>query len=325
LLLAGIGLATPSKVTPSQVTAADAAWRETANKLLVKLLPANIQALLAQADRVIVVPDGMLWYLPFEMLPVSSRSVYSPWLARHAVVYLPTLGSLPLMNRPAPKVERTLLAAASFFEQDKSANDSLTEKLMAGIAGSQRIELANKNHSAFAHWSRMMVEQLLVTAKIEPSLRPLETALLPLDGSRSAQLGLWIETPCRAPARLMLPGYQSSAARNDLSDGSELLIPACALLYNGTRTALLSRWAVGGRSSQVVLSRYLQELDRESPSVGWQRAAVAMWADEFLIADEPAMLPSGKESAPLVSGQHPKLWSGYMVIGDSQSPPPQLP
>ncbi len=324
-MLGEIGLATPSKVTPSQVTAADAVWRETANKLFARLLPANIQAMVARADRIIVVPDGMLWYLPFELLPTSSRSIHSSWLAKHAVVYLPTLGSLPLINTPAPRVERTLLATAAFFGHDKSTNDSLTEKLMAGIPGSQRIELGTKNHSTFAHWSRLMVEQLLVTAKIEALQRPLDTNLLPLDGSRSAQLGLWIETPCRAPARLILPGYQSSAATNDWLDGRELLIPACALLYNGTRTALLSRWAVGGRSSQVVLSRYLQELDRESSSVAWQRAAVAMWADEFLIADEPAMLPSGKESAPLVSGQHPKLWSGYMVIGDSQSPPPQVP
>jgi hypothetical protein len=170
-----------------------------------------------------------------------------------------------------------------------------------------------------------MIEQLIVTAKIEPAQRPMETNFLPLDLSHAAQLGSWAETPCRAPARLILPGYQTSAASNNLHDGQELMMPACSLLYSGTRTALLSRWGVGGRSSQVVLSRYLKELDRESPSVAWQRAAVAFWADEFLIAEEPALLPSGKESAPLVSGQHPKLWSGYIVIGDSQSPTAQVP
>ena len=324
-LLAEIGLATPSKVTPSQVTAADATWRETIKKLYGKLLPANIQAMVVEADRIIVVPDGMLWYLPFEMLPASQRVVHSNWLAHHAVAYLPTLGSLPLINMPVPKVERTLHAAASFFSQDKSINESLTEKLTAGITGGQRFEITTKNHSPFAHWSRLMIEQLVVTAKIEPAQRPMETNFLPLDLSHAAQLGSWVETPCRAPARLILPGYQTSAASNNLHDGQELMMPACSLLYSGTRTALLSRWGVGGRSSQVVLSRYLKELDRESPSVAWQRAAVAFWADEFLIAEEPALLPSGKESAPLVSGQHPKLWSGYIMIGDSQSPTAQVP
>ncbi len=324
-LLSEIGIGASSKVTPTQATAADATWRETTGKLYAKLLPAKIQAMVVAADRIIVVPDGMLWYLPFEMLPSSSRSLHSNWLAKHPVVYLPTLGSLPLIDSGAPKVERTLHAASSFFSQDKSINDSLTEKTMVGNSGCQRIDINAKNHSPLVHWSRLMTEQLLITAKVDAAQRPLETNMLPLEGSRSAQLGTWFESPCRAPARLLVPGYQTSAATNNLADGRELFIPACSLLYNGTRTALLSRWSVGGRSSQVFLSRYLQELNRESPSVAWQRSAAALWTDEFLIADEPALLPSGKETAALVSGQHPKLWSGYMVIGDSQPPPPQLP
>lgn len=324
-LLSEIGVAVPSKLTATQATAMDATWRETASKLYTKLLPANVQAMVAGADRIVVVPDGTLWYLPFEMLPSSSRSLHSNWLAKHAVVYLPTIGSLPWINSPAPKVERTLHAATAFFSQDKSTNEALTEKLTKGIQGVQRIEILAKNHSPFASWSRLMTEQMLVTAKIEPAVRPFDTIFLPLEVSRAVQLGSWLETPGRTPARLIMPGFQTSAASSTLADGRELFIPACSLLYSGTRSVLLSRWPVGGRSSQVVLSRYLQELDRESPSHAWQRAAAALWADELLIADEPVLLTNGKETATLVNGQHPKLWSGYMVIGDSQSPPPQVP
>lgn len=324
-LLSEIGLAAPSKLTPSQVTAMDAAWRETAARLSMKLLPAPVQTMVVSANRIVVVPDGTLWYLPFELLPGSSRSPQSTWLAKHPVCYLPTLGSLPLISMPPPKVERSLHAATAFFSQDKSANEALTEKLATVLRGSHRIDIAAKNHSPLAHWSRLMSEQLLVTAKIEPAQRSLDTIFLPLDGSRSTQLGGWIDAPCHTPARLILPGYQSFNGTNSLSDGREIFIPACALLYSGTRTALLSRWSVGGRSSEVALARYLPELDRESPSSAWQRAAAAMWADEFLVADEPALLPNGKDATALVSGQHPKLWSGYMVIGDSQLPPPQLP
>lgn len=324
-LLSEIAVTSPSKVMPSQVTAMDAAWRETVNKLYTKLLPANIQAMVGAADRIIVVPDGTLWYLPFELLPTSTRSPYSNWLAKHAVTYLPTLGSMPLINLPAPKVERTLVAAAAFFSPDKTLNESLTEKLSATLPGPHQIDTTAKNLSPFAPWSRLMTEQLLVAAKVEPAQRPLDTNFLLLDGSRATQLGSWIESPCRAPARLLVPGYQTAAGSNSLADGRELFIPACTLLYNGTRTALLSRWSAGGRSSQVALSRYLQELNRESSSFAWQRTAAAFWADEFLIADEPGLLPSGKETAALISGLHPKLWSGYMVIGDSQLPSTPVP
>ncbi len=324
-LLTEIGLSTPSKVTPTAATAMNATWRETAAKLYGKLLPANIQAMVAGADKILVVPDGVLWYLPFEMLPTSSRSSHSPWLAKHAVTYFPTLGSIPLASAPAPKIERSLYATSNFFGSEKAFNESLTEKIGTEAPGLSRIELGSKNHSPFAHWSRLMTEQLIVTSKLEASARPFETNLLPLDGSQTALLGSWIESPCRTPSRVILPGYQTTASSSKVADGLELMIPACSLLYNGTNSALLSRWPVGGRSTQVLLCRFLQELDRESPSVAWQRSAAAFWADEFLIADEPALLPSGKETAALVSGQHPKLWSGYMVIGDSQLPTPNVP
>jgi CHAT domain len=324
-LLSEIAVASPSKVTPSQATAKDAAWRETMQRLYAKLLPPNIQALVVGADRIIVVPDGVLWYLPFELLPATSRSLNSNWLAKHAVTYIPTLGSLPLINLPAPKVKRTLLASASFFSQDKTTNETLTEKLSTLLAGSQRIETTAKNHSPFAAWSPLMTEQLLVAAKVEPGQILLETNFLPIDATRATQLGAWIESPCRTPARLLIPGYQTSAGSNNLTDGRELFVPACMLLYNGTRMTLISRWPVGGRSTQVALSRFLQELNRESPAAAWQRTVAALWADEFLIADEPGLLPSGKETAALVSGLHPKLWSGYMVVGDSQLPPTPLP
>lgn len=323
-LLADIGLASPSKVTPSQVTGDKAEWRTHTSSLLEKLFPAAAQKLIGAANRIVIVPDGSLWYLPFELLPTGPRSA-TPWLAAHPVVYLPTLGSIPLLNAPAPTVERTLHIAGPFFNSDKTLNESLTQKLMQGAVGYQRVDLAAKSLPAAAHWSRMMVDQLVLTNKFEPAQQTWESNFLMLDNSRFSQLIGWSESPRRVPGRLVFPGYQTPAANGGVAEGRELFLPACALLYSGNRTTLLSRWPVGGRSTQTVLSRFLQEMNSEAPSSAWRRSAVAMWADEFWIADEPAMLPSGKESAALISGWHPKLWSGYMVIGDSQSPPTQLP
>jgi len=323
-LLAEISLTSPSKVTPSQATAADAGWRETASNLFAKLFPSTVHQLLTSAHRIVIVPDGSLWYLPFELLPTARRSQDS-WLASHPIAYLPTLGSLSMLDLPAPSVNQTLHITAPFFSPDKTLNETLTAKLMQGAVGYHRADLAGKSLPPAAHWSRLLVDQLVVTSKIEPAQQPWDTNFLQLDGSRFSQLVGWSESPKHAPGRVLFPGYQTAAATGSVTDGQEIFIPACALLYSGTRTALISRWPVGGRSSQTVLSRYLQELAFEAPSNAWQRATLALWADEFWIADEPAMLPSGKETAALVSGLHPKLWSGYMVIGDSQPPPAQLP
>ena len=323
-LLADIGLTTPSKVIPSQATSPEAAWRETASNLFAKLFPSATLPMIDSARRIVIVPDASLWYLPFELLPSATRS-QNTWLASHPIVYLPTLGSISTLDLPAPAASKTLHIAASYFSPDKTLNESLTAKLMQGTAGYHRADLGGKSLPPAAHWSRLLVDQLVVTSKIESSQQPWETNFLPLDSSRFSQLIGWSESPKIVPGRVLFPGYQTSAATGNVSDGQELFIPACALLYSGTRNALISRWPVGGRSSQTVLSRYMQELTFETPSKAWQRATVAMWADEFWIADEPAMLPSGKETAALVSGLHPKLWSGYMVIGDSQPPPTPLP
>ncbi len=323
-LLAGIGLSTASKVTPSEVTAIGAEWRAIAANLHGKLFPVAIQKMISEAGRIAIVPDGSLWYLPFELLPSSARA-QTTWLVEHPIVYMPTLGSIELLKAPAPTIDRTLHIASNLFSTDKSLNETLTAKLIRGAVGYQRFDLPGKNIPAAAHWSRMLVDQLLLTSKIEPATQIWESNFLPLDNTRFSQLIGWSESPRRVPSRVLLPGYQTAAAAGNLADGRELFMPACALLYSGSSTTLLSRWPVGGRSTQTVLSRFLRELGSEAPSTAWRRSVAALWADEFWIADEPAMLPSGKESAALVSGGHPKLWSGYMVIGDSQSPPTKLP
>jgi hypothetical protein len=57
-------------VDPSSVSDAEA-WRRAAREL-VTLLPAPVLAQLTAARRVVVVPDDMLWRVPFEALPVGT-------------------------------------------------------------------------------------------------------------------------------------------------------------------------------------------------------------------------------------------------------------
>ncbi len=325
LLLADIGHATGAKkLTSEQVVAPNAAWVQTASKLSKSLLPAAVQSMVVKANRVLIVPDGALWYVPFELLPTSSLARPATWLGQHPIVYLPTLGSIKLCNAPAKPVKRSLHIAGTLFSNDKNQNEALTQRLMAAMVGAQRLEHNAKGVPPFAAWSRVLVEQLVITQRIEPDKSAWDTVLSQFDGGRGAKLSSWVEASRKSPALVMLPGYQTVAAQASVGDGREFLVPACALLYSGTQSALLSRWPAGGRSSQVLLSRYLQELLSESPSVAWQRSVAALWAEQFPAADEPS-LSSGSKELPLVTGQHPKLWSGYLIIGDSQPPAMAVP
>jgi tetratricopeptide (TPR) repeat protein len=323
-LLSDLGLsATVRPQNPMDAVDPKAAWRTSIAGLSPQLIPDNVQHLIAGADRIFVVPDGRLWYLPFELLPdvITGES----WLTKHAVSYLPTLGSLPLAYRPSAAVDRTVLITGQFFAADKSSNESILNALVQGLPKAQKVDLAVKNNIPSPMWLRLDIDQLLVCSKIEAASRPWETNLLQLDASRNSQVGSWMESPGQVPAIMLLPGFQSTAASGSLGDGRELSLPACGLLYSGARSALVSRWPVAGRSSQVVLSRYMQELDFVSPSVAWQRAALALWAEELLVAEEPAMLPAAKDAPTLMMGKHPKIWSSYMILGDTGVPQAESP
>jgi hypothetical protein len=66
-----------------------------------------------------------------------------------------------------------------------------------------------------------------------------------------------------------------------------------------------------------LLQSYLSELSTEPSSAALRRATLLLWAENFLVADEPGLLPAGKEAEALVSGSHPVLWAAYMSIGDT--------
>lgn len=313
-LLDEIGL--QGKDAPRAALANEAAWRVTAQNLFEGLIPERAQTLVAVAKRLIIVPDGPLWYLPFDLLPESSKTAAEPWLVRRPIVYLPTLGSVALMRNDPPTVRNSLVVASTYFANDKALNEQLTNSLLAMLDQPLRSDSTARPGLPANLNLQLYVDQLLVTHKVEATAMTWDIDLFPLDGSRYSKLSGLVESPRRAPLRILMPGYETLAARGTTGDGREIFLPACALLHSGSRSMLLSRWSVGGRSSHAALKRFLSELTSECASVAWQRSALALWAEDFPVADEPAFKVNSKDLT-LISGLHPKLWSGYMVIGDT--------
>ncbi len=324
MLLVEIGLVRQQAgQLPSAVTASNAPWRDSARQLLTLLFPPNVRQLIDQSKRILIAPGGRLWYLPFELLPLNDQPGALPWIATHRIAYVPTLGSLPFAFSPKPAVTDTVGVYGGFFSIDKESNRQQAEALIQAIPGAHGVSLLQKVTVPSSLWLRIRTDQLLVVSKTDAGGNGWDTRVLPLDNTRQTQIGTWLETPGNSSARVLLPGLNTSMRSGQLQNGNELFLPACALLYGGTRTALLSRWAAGGRSAGTALTRYIEELEDEPSSEAWRRAALSQWTEQFLIADEPILLPAGKEASALSSGQHPLLWSGYMAIGDTFEPPAQ--
>lgn len=316
LLLAQLGL---SGAPNLDMSSKHVPWRATAGELAKTLLPSEARQLIAGGERVIVVPSGNLWYLPFELLPAAENDPSTPLLARHRVCYVPTLGHLRQLDGPAPAVTNTLGLYGNFFAVDRVVNQTLAGQVAQDVPQSLRLDVTQKLGLTSPSWLRLRADQIWVACELPMAKTPWELRLMPVEPSEENVLGSWMRMPLRAPARLFLAGLQTAAQRAEMKGGDELFVPACTLMASGVRSLWLSRWKVGGRSSQLALSRVMDELAYESPSSAWQRTAIALWAEKLATADEP-LLPGAKSLPATIDGSHPLLWSGYMMIGDHRPP-----
>lgn len=314
LLLTQIGLG----AAPNLDLGPNVPWRTTAKELSKLLLPEPARQLVAAGNRVIVIPSGNLWYMPFDLLPIESNGT-APMLAKHPVCYLPTLAHCRQLGGPAPTVRSTVGLFNGFFVRDRPTNLGLCNQLGKELKQSLRMDLLQKSTLASPSWLRMRADQLWVASELPMGATPWELKVLPLEPSRENALANWMQSPLRAPSRLFLPGMQSAATKVELKGGQEIFIPACTFMAAGTKSVWMSRWKVGGRSAHTALERVMDEIQYESPSLAWQRAAIALWAEELPTSDEP-ILPTAKALPATINGGHPILWSGYMMLGDHQTP-----
>ena len=309
----------PQATTVAEADFPAAAWHDTAQQLTSTLFPAEVQALLAGCQRAIVVPHDHLWYVPYELLPLATDTGRMPWITHHAVTYVPTLGSIELAFASAPDVKETVGIVDSFFALDGASNQAQAQAIGQALPGSHTLLFAQKANVPSAAWLKLRTDQLWVAATIDTSDLSWDARVLPISKDDQSRVGSWLWVPHTSPARVLLPGLRTAIGRGQLSQGDELFLPICAMLYSGTKHACVSRWPVGGASTATLLQRQLEELQSETPSAALRRAVLALWAEQFVSADEPSMLPVNKETPALVSGSHPLLWSGYMAVGDYQA------
>ena len=316
LLLTQIGISSAPNL---DTRAADLPWRQTARALATTLVPAAARQFIDAAERVIIVPNGNLWYVPFDLLPLSDSDQRTPLIERHATCFLPTLAHVNLLRKPAPTLAHVAGIFGSLFSADRALNLSLTEQITQRLPQSITLDASQKPVLTAPRWLRQCADQLWVASELPMAATPWELRVIPLEPNLENALANWIQSPLRGPAHVFLPGMQTGAQRIALRGGNELFVPACAFLASGVRCAWLSRWKVGGQSSQLALSRLLEELQYEAPSSAWQRATLALWAENLPTALEPSV-PAAKALPATMEGNHPLLWSGYLLIGDH--PPP---
>lgn len=308
-LLREIGVGRPrGKRLPS-----DESWRASGAKLFQELIPQELAADLESFDRLIIVPDGPLWYLPFELLPMGDPAAHL-WGDRVRISYAPTPAAALRSTADAAGSPRVgLVAGPLFAPQDPERNGQQVDSILAAIQQPIRIPEQLEQPSG---WLGPSLGHLVVAApRTAQPKHPLTMVVSPHDGEHPAgTLAGWLRFPAAVPQSAVLIALRTPVDAGQMGDGSELFLTLAALQAAGVRNVLLSRWAVGGESTSLLLRELLQELPYSGIQDAWERAKLVLRRSELDPAAEPLMTKA-EHSREDVTGGQPLFWAGYLVSG----------
>jgi tetratricopeptide (TPR) repeat protein len=356
-------------VSTERLLASD--WQGPAERI-ERLLFENSKVVLAEGiDELVIVPDGMLWYLPFELLPVGSarpaavgnrllrpqaepaESSAAPGKADQEeqadpkrlrdvcrIRYCPTRSLAVLRFQPPRSGGPLGIYAGRLFRGDKPAIALESAERLVGSLD-RAVVLPASLPAASLPLAASLLDTLLVFDELSGdgpvATRPL---LSTQSGKPATTFGDWLGCPSKRPRCVVLPGFQSAMAgglaKLPARPGEDVFLAVTNLVAAGGRTALVSRWRMGGKMSVDLMEEFLRDravadhdADADVPPAAesWQRAVEMVTAEQPDVGREPRLKQSPQ--AVLPDGRHPFLWAGYLLIdcglGRYEDPPPPGP
>ena len=317
---------------------AEGDWRGSAERI-ERMLFENSRVTLSEGiDELVIVPDGWLWYVPFELLPVASsrpadEESSAGMLLRDAcrIRYAPSR-SLAVMQFEPQSSGVVGVHAGRMSRGDKPADaEALLAHLTAAVdrvtpltpAGPLPIPVAASACDTLAIFDELGGEGPVAA-----------WPMVPLGSGKGAMhFHDWLAPPLKRPQRVLLPGLQTAMAggleKVPSRPGDDVFLAATDLLAAGARTVVVSRWRTGGKSCIDLMTEFLREstvADPSDASASWQRAVDLVRSEEPDAAQEPRVKPT--PDATLTAPLHPFLWAGYMLVdcgGGRFAPEPPPP
>jgi hypothetical protein len=322
-----IGNYDANREMPAEDLASDA-WHKPSEQLAQALLEGS-SLTPAGVNELIVIPDGLAWYVPFEALRVESENRVEPLTSFCKVRYAPTVGLAFDPPNAWRRVQRTGVAIGEMVTGDQpEMRLEKTAPLQAAVEGPTVLETPP---AAPTPMLASLLDALVVLADVDAlTPDPLAWAPLPLDRAvQHGSLRNWLTLPGNGPQRVLLPGMHTVAERGGKAPrrrggaatampGNELFYASCGLMSAGAETMLLSRWRVGGQSTLDVVREFVQELPHTSAADAWQRS-VQLLRESPIDPTGELRVKAGKKPVEL-TGNHPFFWAGYLVVDTGWQP-----
>jgi hypothetical protein len=309
-LLRGIGVAKTrgSRFSDNQ------SWRTAAGTLRDHLIPDDQAFDPEQLDELIVVPDGPLWYVPFELFPISDED-NSELLGDQITIRYAATPGLALNSCGSANHSRAIgIASGSFFApKDAELNQSITQSITDVIK--EPVDVTAGQPSGLLGQS--IGHFVVASPRTSKPKQQLMMTVSPYDkGLDQGTLAGWMRFPALVPRSAMLVGLRTPVDGGQMGGGEELFMTICALKAAGVENILLSRWAVGGESTAVLLRELLQELPFAGLNDSWRRARMVLRRSELDPEAEPLLSKADRQREGL-TGDQPLFWSGYLVSAPS--------
>jgi len=301
-----------------QVSSRDLGFADTARELYTALL-SGVDAHVTSATRLIIVPDGPLWSVPFQAL-TTPRGRYL--IEERAVSYAPSLSSLVALRARAadrPARARALVALGDPVTSGSAGGD--VRNASSGSLPEARREVESLGRLFGESHSTVLVgasatEAALRTVASRASVlhiashgvfdnrNPMFSHLRLSGGDTEApeadgRLEAWELADLDLSADLVVLSACSTVG-GVVGGGEGVIGLSWALLAAGASTAVLSQWEVDSSSTTALMLAFHQ-----------QRLKGAETVDASPVALRSAALTMLKDP----KYRHPFYWAGFIVMG----------
>ena len=296
------------------------AWKAIAERLLLQLTKNADARVWDDYEELAIVPDGILWYLPFEILQVAQDGGRLPLISKIRMRYVPTVSLIWPDSASMGPGGTTAVALGSLFPRD---DETLAKEAFDRFQRAVKGTLLLPNPlPAPSHVFAGLCDRLVVLADIEESARGFfDWSPMYIDRGRpGSTLAAWMSLPWGGPRQIVLPGFHT-AAESGLrkgNHGEEVCSAVCGLMAAGARTILLSRWRTGGQTSYDLVREFVQELPYRPASEAWQRSVRLVMQDELLLDREPRVKAESLDVG--IRADHPFFWGGYLLVDTGAYP-----
>lgn len=292
-------------------------WKDAVTEFQGNLLEDISEDQLASTKELIVIPDGLLWYVPFEAFLIGDGDDRRPLIERTKVRYCPTL-FLAFAN-PSSKgaIQSTGVVAGAMYPQTDAAlaNQAFVDVLKKEIDAKDLDAIGDLRSDQLAG----RLDQLVVLRAASANNGAF--GLQPLRGSQSrkksqdhATLLDWMAVPFSAPDHVVMTGLNSIGGAGGIArpDGSELFFTATSIMASGGRSMLLARWNAGGQTQVELGARYARYAAAMPVTVALQSAVSHVRSLKIDLTKEPRVKED--PNPPAVEARHPFFWASSMLI-----------